>query len=97
MLYYKRTFNFYQNDVKKLGHLLKRLYKRTRRQELPIEFIWNDRIITDFVEIANKFNTYFINIGHSLSEQIHATRSGDEYLSNRTNTIFNFSEALLRK
>ena len=36
--------------------------------------------------------TYFINIGHSLSEQIHATRSSDEYLSNRTNTIFNFTE-----
>ena len=34
----------------------------------------------------------FINIGHSLSEQIHATRSSDEYLSNRTNTIFNFTE-----
>ena len=33
-----------------------------------------------------------INIGHSLSEQIHATRSSDEYLSNMTNTIFNFKE-----
>ena len=53
---------------------------------------WNDRIITDLDEIANKFNTYFINIGHSLSEQIHATRSSNEYLSNRTNTIFNFTE-----
>ena len=31
-------------------------------------------------------------IGHSLSEQIHATRSSDEYLSNRTNTICNFTE-----
>ena len=63
-----------------------------KRQELPIEFIWNDRIITDLDEIANKFNTYFINIGHSLSEQIHATRSSDEYLNNRTNTVFNFTE-----
>ena len=27
-----------------------------------------------------------------MSEQIHATRSSDEYLSNRTNTIFNFTE-----
>ena len=59
---------------------------------LYTEFIWNDQIITDLDEIAIKFNTYFINIGHSLSEQIHATRSSDEYLSNRTNTIFNFTE-----
>ena len=58
----------------------------------PTEFIWNDQIITDLDENANKFNTYFINIGHSLSEQIHATRSSDEYLSNRTNTMFNFIE-----
>ena len=46
------------------------------------------RIISDLDEIANKFNTYFINIGQSLSEQIHTARSSDEYLSNRTNTIF---------
>ena len=81
MLYYKRTFNLYQNYVKKTWALIK-----------ETEFIWNDRIITDLDEIANKFNTYFINIGQSLSEQIHATRSSDEYLSNRTNTIFNFTE-----
>ena len=33
-----------------------------------------------------------MNIGHCLSEQIHATRSSDEHLSNGTNTIFNFTE-----
>ena len=27
-----------------------------------------------------------------MSEQIHVTRSSDEYLSDRTNTIFNFTE-----
>ena len=92
MLYYKRTFNLYQNYVKKNWALIKETLQQKKKQELPTEFIWNDRIITDLDEIANKFNTYFINIGHSLSEQIHATRSSDEYLSNRTNTIFNFTE-----
>ena len=87
MLYYKRTFNLYQNDVKKTWTLIKETLQQKKKQELPAEFIWNDQIITDLDEIANKFNTYFINIGHSLSEQIHATRSSDEYLSNRTNTI----------
>ena len=92
MLYYKRTFNLYQNDVKKTWALIKETLQQKKKQELPTEFIWNDRIITDLDEIANKFNTYFIIIGQSLSEQIHATRSSDEYLSNRTNTIFNFTE-----
>ena len=27
-----------------------------------------------------------------MPEQIHATRSSDEYLNNRTNTVFNFTE-----
>ena len=93
MLYYKRTFNLYQNDVKKTWTLINiETLQQKKRQEHPIEFIWNDRIITDLDEIANKFNTYFINIGHSLSEQIHATRSSDEYLNNWTNTVFNFTE-----
>ena len=92
MLYYKKTFNLYQNDVKKTWALIKETLQQKKKHELPTQFIWNDRIITDLDEIANKFNTYFINIGHSLSEQIHATRSSDEYLSNRKNTIFNFTE-----
>ena len=91
-LYYKRTFNLYQNDVKKTWTLIRETLQQKKKQELPAEFIWNDQIITDLDEIANTFNTYFINIGHSLFEQIHATRSSDEYLSNRTNTIFNFTE-----
>ena len=91
ILYYKKTFNLYQNDVKKWA-LIKETLQQKKKHELPTEFIWNDRIITDLDEIANKFNTYFINIGHSLFKQIHATRSSDEYLSNRTNTIFNFTE-----
>ena len=95
MLYYKKTFNLYQNDVKKTWALIKETLQQKKKQELPTEFIWNDRIITDLDEIANKFNTYFINIGHSLSEQIHATRSSDEYLSNRTNTILT-SQKLLK-
>ena len=87
MLYYKKTFNLYQNDVKKTWTLIKETLQQKKRQELPIEFIWNDRIITDLDEIANKFITYFINIGHSLSEQIHTTRSSDEYINQRTNSF----------
>ena len=90
MLYYKKTFNLYQNYVKKPGHFSKRLYNRKRNMSfLPSGMIGLSLILT---RLIYKFNTYFINIGHSLSEQIHATRSSDEYLSNRTNTIFNFTE-----
>ena len=35
MLYYKRTFNLYQNDVKKLGHLSKRHYNKKGNKSFP--------------------------------------------------------------
>ena len=60
MLYYKKTFNLYENDVKKTCALIKEILQQKKKHELPTEFIWNDRIITDLDEIANKFNTYFI-------------------------------------
>ena len=87
----KRTFNLDQNDVKKMD-IYQRDFTTEKRQELPIELILNARIITDLDEIANKFNTYFINIGHSLSEQIHATCSSDVYLNKRTKPVFIFTE-----
>ena len=56
MLYYKRTFNLYQNDLK-TWTLIKETLQQKKRQELPIEFVWNDRLITDLDEVANTFNT----------------------------------------
>ena len=52
MLYYKRTFNLYQNGVKKTSALIKETLQQKKKQELPTEFIWNDRIITDLDEIT---------------------------------------------
>ena len=59
MLYYKRTFNLYQNDLK-IWTLIKETLQQKKRQELPIEFVWNDQIITDLDEVANTFNTQII-------------------------------------
>ena len=52
MLYYKRTFNLYQNDVKNTSALIKETLQQKKKQELPTEFIWNDRIITELDEIT---------------------------------------------
>ena len=42
-------------------------------------------------EIANEFNKYFINIGRLLSEEITSGHSGDEYLNDKTELVFNFT------
>ena len=92
MLYYKRTLDQYQNIAKQTQGLIEETLQQKKRHELPLEFVWNNGTMTDSDEIANKLTTYFINISYSLSEQIHATRSSDEYLRNKTNTVFNFTE-----
>ena len=77
MLYYKRTFTLYQNNVKQTWGLIKETLQQQKRHELPLAFVSNNGTITDPDGMANQFNKYFINIGHSLSEQIHVTRSSD--------------------
>ena len=42
MWYYKKTFNLYQNNVKKTWTLIKETLQQKKKQKLPTEFIWND-------------------------------------------------------
>ena len=37
---------------------------------MPHEFVCNNNVITDMIEITNEFNEYFISICHSLLEKI---------------------------
>ena len=50
----------------------KRNFTTEKKHEMPGEFVWNNRVITDMTDIANEFNRYFISIGHTLSEQIQS-------------------------
>ena len=44
------------------------------------KFVLNNRVVTDFDNIANECNFYFINIGRSLSDQIQSEASSQDYL-----------------
>ena len=44
------------------------------------KFTLNNDTITNIDEIVKEFNTYFINIGRTLSDQIHSTHSSLDYL-----------------
>ena len=68
----------------------KRNLTKEKKHEIPNEFVWNNRAITDMNEIANEFNRYFISIGHSLSEKIQSVHSSEEYLGQKANTVFKF-------
>ena len=57
------------------------------------KFILNNNTITDLDEIATEFNTYFINIGRSLSDQIQSIHSSLDYLpkQHKPTSIFSFN------
>ena len=70
----------------------KRNFTTEKRHEMPGEFVWNNRVITDMTDIANEFNRYFISIGHTLSEQIQSVHSCEKYLGHKADSVFKFSE-----
>ena len=73
------------------GLSYKKLYNG-KKHEMPGEYVWNNRVITDMTDIANEFNRYFISIGHTLSAQIQSVHSCEEYLGHKADSVFKFSE-----
>ena len=67
-LYYARTFALYKNDIKQTWSVIKDTLQKKHHCKTTDKFVLNDRVVTDFDEIANEFNVYFINIGRSLSD-----------------------------
>ena len=54
------------------------------------KFNLNNDTIANIGEIVKEFNTYFINIGRTLSDQIHSTHSSLDYLSQHKKTTSSF-------
>ena len=92
-LYYLRTFALYKNDVKQTWFVIKDTLQRKLHSSPSSKFILNNNTITDLDEIATEFNKYFINIGRSLSDQIHSNHSSLDYLpkQHKPTSIFSFN------
>ena len=91
-LYYTRTFALYKNDIKQTWSVIKDTLQKKHHCKTTDKFVVNNHVVTDFDEIANNFNIYFINIGKSLSDQIQSVASSQDYLlqHNKPNMTFNF-------
>ena len=59
----------------------KTLYHRSKNDALPNRFLVGELYINDPKEIANAFNSYFINIGPSVASHIVTDVSYKDYLS----------------
>ena len=69
----------------------KKLQKNIRCPD-STKFVLNNHIITNLDKTASEFNTYFVNIGKSLSDQIQSVTTNEDYLleHNKPDIVFNF-------
>jgi hypothetical protein len=69
--YYRDYLQQNKNDIKKTWSLLKPLISNgSKLASMPTEFITDNVVITHPEEIANAFNNFFANIGHTTSETV---------------------------
>ena len=70
-LYYDKQFKKFTHDSKKTWSMIKEVIGSSRQKDqLPNFFMKNIEIISDSLEIANGFNTFFAGIGPKLASEI---------------------------
>ena len=71
-LYYTciATFARFKHNIKQTWKIIKETLNRSKRDALPNRFLVGEQYIDDPKEIANAFNSYFINIGPSVASHI---------------------------
>jgi len=91
--YYETIFNKYKGDIKGTWKTINDILNRTKRKKtFPLFFKDGNTIITSKLVIANKFNSFFTNIGPKLSNIINApnNKSFKTYLNKQFNYAFEF-------
>ena len=80
-LYYIANFARFKHDIKQIWKIIKETLNRSKSEALPNRFLVGELYIDDPKEIANAFNSYFINIGPSAASHIVTDVSYKDYLS----------------
>ena len=94
--YYEEQFIKYKHNTKVIWKTINKLLnKSTQKKELPKEFLLSNLSSTTSnpVEIADKFNDYFVSLGPKLAKQIknksNSTYLYEKYLTHKNpNSIF---------
>ena len=74
-LFTRRQISEANGDSRKIWSVLKDSLRLPRKSNQINKIIIGDETISDNVKIANSFNSYFSNIGPSISESIPSTNS----------------------
>ena len=93
--YYEQLFNSYKNDARKTWKTINEILHRSiKKRSLPEYFKNRDNKITDNVEIANYFNSFFTNIGKDLANKIKddSNNNYSYYLTRNSENRLQFQE-----
>ncbi|MEE8341005.1 MAG: reverse transcriptase family protein, partial [Candidatus Neomarinimicrobiota bacterium] len=92
--YYYKLFDAQKLTMKQTWKNINEILHRKKvYKSLPGHFVIDGKTITDNLEIANAFNSFFTNIGTKLAESIggpDANISFTDFLTDKTNCRFNF-------
>ena len=92
-LFYDKQFKKFAKDSKQTWSVIREILgTKTDKKQIPTFFQNNNQIISDYIEIANGFNTFFAGIGPKLAEDIGPSDTGFEnFLYERNPNSFSFS------
>ena len=79
-MYYVNVFTQFKNNIKQTWKVIKETLHKNKFAKISQRFCHLGKIIDNPQDIANAFNTYFINIRPSIAEQIHSRGSHKTYL-----------------
>ena len=80
--YYREAFQQNKNDMKATWKILRTIISNKHKTSLPSKFSLDGSDISDTKLIADEFNNFFVNIGHTTSESVpHSNKYYSDYLS----------------
>ena len=79
----------FSDDLKKSFRVLRKLICKDNGHNMTnnIDFIIDKSIVSDKTKIANGFNDYFVNVGSSLSSNIHCNVNPLSYVEANPNSM----------
>ena len=88
--YYNNLITDNRNNMRKIWSVIKDVINKKRSTNVPNQFRCGEVLISDKSVIANKFNSYFVNIGNDLSKKCpNVSTSPISYLKqSNPNTIY---------
>ena len=90
--YYSNKFNEYSKDMKKTWETINTLIKKGKKtHSIPSLFRDSNRDYSTFSEIAEGFNSFFVNVGPRLANEIpHCEKHFQDYMGEPTDQLFVF-------